>query len=323
LPSLHISALHFSVRRSSFEQEKNQDFSLDSPSIFRYHGHPSQSLARKTAFKKGAAALAQGLVRILLAAVFTCAVVATGPPAAAQQPPAAPGEHPWMPVMRWAQEEQAAIDRDVRDYSATIVSRERIGDKLEEYQSIFVKVRHRPLSVYVYVLTPESHRGDEALFVEGRNDGNLLGHTTGVAGKLVGTVALDPRSPTALNGHRHPITELGVRYLCQRLIGLGRNDLQFAESQVRLLSGLKLNDRRCTGVEVIHPVPRSSFQFHRLRVFIDEQLKLPVRYEQYNWPQQPGGPPELVEEYNFLNVRINNGFSDTDFDPRNPRYGFP
>jgi len=58
-------------------------------------------------------------------------------------------------------------------------------------------------------------------------------------------------------------------------------------------------------------------------LFVDEQFKLPVRYEQFDWPQQPGGPPELVEECNFLNVQINNGFTDADFDPRNPRYGFP
>ncbi|MGO9110079.1 MAG: DUF1571 domain-containing protein [Thermoguttaceae bacterium] len=281
--------------------------------------------------------MTQNLVRILLASVFACGLLATNLLAPTQQPAAAAGgveratwtspavmsEHPWMPVLRWAQQEQAIIDRNVRDYSATIVSRERIGDKLEEYQSIFVKVRHRPPSVYVYVLAPESHKGDEAIYFEGRNDGKLLGHTTGITGQIVGTVALDPQGSTAMNGHRHPITELGIRHLCQRLIGLGNNDAQFAESQVRFLSGLKLNDRRCTGVEVIHPVPRTNFQFHRLRLFVDEQLKLPVRYEEYDWPRQPGGPPELVEECNFMNLQLNNGFTDADFDPRNPRYGFP
>ena len=215
------------------------------------------------------------------------------------------------------------IDGNVRDYAATIVSRERIGDTLQEYQSIFVKVRHRPPSVYVHVLTPESRKGDEAIYVEGRNDGKLLGHTTGISGRIVGTVALDPQGSTAMNGHRHPITELGIRHLCRRLVAMGSNDVQFAESEVHFLSGLKLNDRRCTGLEVIHPVPRTSFQFHRLRMFVDEQLKLPVRYEQYDWPQQPGGPPELVEEYNFMNLQVNNGFTDADFDPRNPRYAFP
>ena len=305
--------------------------------------------------------MARNLVRILLAAVFRCAVVATVPHAWGQPPatpaggveratwtspavesgdgrerpayipaeqatwisPAVENEHPWMPVLRWVRQEQAMIDRNVRDYSATIVSRERIGDRLEEYQSIFVKIRHRPPSVYVYVLTPDGHKGEEAIYVEGRNDGKLLGHATGIAGRMIGTVALDPQGATAMNGHRHPITELGIRPLCQRLVGLGNNDVQFAESEVRFLTGLKLNDRRCSGVEVIHPVPRTSFQFHRLRVFIDEQLKLPIRYEQYDWPRQAGGPPELVEEYNFMNVQINQGYTDADFDPRNPHYGFP
>ena len=40
-----------------------------------------------------------------------------------------------------------------------------------------------------------------------------------------------------MNGHRHPITELGIRHLCQRLIGFGNNNVQFAESQVRFLRG--------------------------------------------------------------------------------------
>ena len=88
------------------------------------------------------------------------------------------------------------IHRDVRDYSATIVSRERIGDKLEEYQNIFVKVRQSPPSVYVGVLAPEGHQGEEAIYVEGRNGGKLLGHTTGITGRMVGTVALDPRGAT-------------------------------------------------------------------------------------------------------------------------------
>jgi hypothetical protein len=300
---------------------------------------PSKAESRMRFGKQGRRkppAMARGLVPLLPAALV-CALLAAGSFAPAQQPaasaggvqqatwnaPAAIGEHPWMPVLRWARQEQATMDGNVRDYAATIVSRERIGDKLEEYQSIFVKVRHRPPSVYVYVLEPQGHKGDEAIYVEGRNDGKLLGHTTGIAGQMVGTVALDPQGSTAMNGHRYPITELGIRPLCQRLIALGNNDAQFAESQVRLLSGLKLNDRRCSGVEVIHPVPRTNFQFHRLRLFVDEQLKLPVRYEQYDWPRQPGGPPELVEEYNFMNLQINNGFTDADFDPRNPRYGFP
>ena len=31
---------------------------------------------------------------------------------------------------------------------------------------------------------------------------------------------------------------------------------------------------------------------------------------------------ELVEEYNYTNLKLNNGFGDGDFDPRNPQYAF-
>jgi len=30
----------------------------------------------------------------------------------------------------------------------------------------------------------------------------------------------------------------------------------------------------------------------------------------------------LMEEYTYMNVKINNGFTDTDFDPRNTAYKF-
>ena len=87
-----------------------------------------------------------------------------------------------------------------------------------------------------------------------------------------------------------------------------------------IFRGSKVNDRPCTSIEVVHPVPRNNFRFHLLRVFIDEELKVPIRYELYGWPRQPGGPAELVEEYTYVNLKLNNGYGDADFDPRNPRY---
>ncbi len=115
-----------------------------------------------------------------------------------------------LPVLRWTRQEIASIEKDVADYSATLVARERIGGKLGDYERTLLKVRHRPLSIYACVLAPEEHKGDEAIYVEGRNDGKLLGHTTGITGRLVGTVALDPGGSTAMEGQRHPITELGI-----------------------------------------------------------------------------------------------------------------
>ena len=242
---------------------------------------------------------------------------------ASYEAPVASSGHPMAPVLKWAGETAANIENGIADYSATVVSRERSGGKLSDFESVFIKIRHRPFSIYAYVLTPDDHKGDEAIFVEGRNDGKLQGHTTGIMGKLVGTVSLDPASPLAMEGQHHPITELGTLAMCQRVIRFARSDLRYAESQVQFLSGATVNGRPCTCIEMIHPVPRTTFAFHVVRVFVDEQLKVPIRYEQYDWPKEPGAAPVLVEEYTYLNLKLNNGFTDADFDPRNRRYGFP
>jgi hypothetical protein len=69
-------------------------------------------------------------------------------------------------------------------------------------------------------------------------------------------------------------------------------------------------------LEVVHPLPRPYFDFHIARIFIDEQLDLPVRYEAYTWPPAPGAKPELQECYTYLNLKLNIGLTDENFDPK-------
>jgi outer membrane lipoprotein-sorting protein len=78
----------------------------------------------------------------------------------------------------------------------------------------------------------------------------------------------------------------------------------------------------CTCIEVLHPVPRKNFRFHLARVFVDDTLNLPIRYEAYDWAKDAKGKPELIEEYTYLNLKVNPGLSDADFDIHNPSYHF-
>ena len=50
---------------------------------------------------------------------------------------------------------------------------------------------------------------------------------------------------------------------------------------------------------------------------------MPVRYEQYDWSGDAADKPELMEQYTYLELKLNNSFTDADFDVRNPNYGFP
>jgi hypothetical protein len=142
---------------------------------------------------------------------------------------------------------------------------------------------------------------------------------------VVGTVSLNPTGNMAMKGNRYPVTEAGILNLLERLVAVGTKDSQYGECDVQYFTsaqGVKVGGRPCTCIQVTHPVPRRNFIFYQSRIYFDEELKLPVRYESYDWPTQQGGAPLLMEEYTYQNLKFNSGFSDIDFDTRNSQYGF-
>jgi hypothetical protein len=231
--------------------------------------------------------------------------------------------HPLAATLKWVKEEIAFLERNVGDYSATLFSRERVEGTLGDYETVALKIRHHPFSVYACTLTPQNRKGNEAIYVEGKYDSKLMVHAASGAAAIFGMISLDPTSSIALRGRRHPITEIGVLNICRGVQQYVESDLQYPESQVRMLRNAKVEGRLCSFIEIRHPVRRPYFKFHLLRLFVDEELKIPIRYEQHDWPAEVGGPPLLVEEYTYLQVKLNNGFTDGDFDPSNPQYGFP
>ncbi len=237
-----------------------------------------------------------------------------------QGQPQRPKEHPIMPALRWAYAGVKRVEA-INDYSCNFVKRERVDGVLADTQYIFMKVRHRPFSVYLYFQGPDSMKGQEAIYVEGQNNGKLLAHGTGLKA-IFGTIALDPSSTLAMSGNRYPITKVGLLNLLRELIVVGESDRRYGECEVQMYRGAKVGDRGCTCVQFVHPVPRREFRYHVARIFVDDELNLPIRYEAYDWPRVRGGKPTLTEEYSFLNLSLNNGFTNRDFDTRNPQYGF-
>ena len=247
---------------------------------------------------------------------------AEGNAGAADATAATVGQHPLEPALELAQRGLSQLRSTIKDYSCTVVKRERIDGKLGEHQYLFAKIRHEPFSVYLYFLAPEDVKGQEVIYVEGRNDGNMLAHAGSGVRAMVGTVSLKPNGALAMQGNRYAITEIGVENLARRLVEVAEHDKQFGECEVEFFPNAKVNGRICTCVQVVHPVPRRNFRFHLARVFIDDELLVPVRYEAYDWPHEEGGQPVLMEEYTYMNMKINQGFTDADFDPKNTAYKF-
>jgi len=239
--------------------------------------------------------------------------------------------HPLDPALEIARNGLKHIQKDVADYTATLVKRERIKGKLLDHEYIFAKVRNRkvednkvkvPFAIYMYFLKPESTKGREALYVEGENDGKLVAHEgAGLAGKLIPSVWLKPESALAMNNNRYPITEAGIENLVVRLLEKGDRDRKRDECTVEFRKNAKINERPCTVLKVVHPVERDYFDFHIAEIFIDDEFQVPVRYAAYTWPA-PGEKPVLQEEYTYLQLKLNVGLTATDFDYKNPDYNF-
>jgi hypothetical protein len=225
-----------------------------------------------------------------------------------------------MPALRWAKAAVPRIEK-ICDYSCTFVQRERTDAGLGPYKVLRLKVRHEPFSVYVHFDAPQDVRGQEVIYVAGRNNGNLLAHGVGLKA-LVGTVSLDPRGAIAMQGSRHPITEIGILNFARRMIRVLESDARDPQYQVQHFAGAKVHGRSCTCMQFVHPAPGPGIPYYLARVYVDDELSVPVRGETYLWPTQRGGEPVLIQEYTYLNLRMNSGFTDRDFDVNNPQYRF-
>ncbi|WP_425614674.1 DUF1571 domain-containing protein [Anatilimnocola sp. NA78] len=242
--------------------------------------------------------------------------------------------HPLDPAIDLANETLVKIQSEIVDYTAMIVKRERVNGKLGVHEFMEAKIRNRkivdgkltqPLSVYLKFVKPDSMNGREVIWVEGQNNGKMRAHEGGAAGKFLPTVWLPPDGVLAMRGQLHPITDIGFENMVVKLIEKGEKDRKHGpnECEVEFKPGAKINGRVCTVLQVRHPVPRAHFEFHIAQIFIDDETKLPVRYAAYHWPTDPAdklGP--VVEEYTYLDVKLNPGLTDADFDSNNPNYNF-
>lgn len=215
---------------------------------------------------------------------------------------------------------QARFDK-VQDYTCKFYKRERIGGVLSAPHVMDMKVRNEPHSVYLKFHQP--NRGREAIYVAGRNDGLVLAHDVGFTKLLAGTMRLDPLGARAMEGNRHPITDAGIGRLIETVKARWTRELeQSSEAIVLFDSRLKLGATSYLLVEAIHPRKSSDYYFHKVRLFINNDLGFPVRFEGYDWPKSPRHTPELVEEYIYDDIKINVGLSDHDFDVANELYSF-
>lgn len=237
--------------------------------------------------------------------------------------------HPLDRAIQIAEDGLRHMQENIHDYTAVLVKRERVQNRLGEPAYMRIKIRNPrningkqvPFSVYMKFLKPRSAAGREVIWVEGQNNNNLIAHEGGLLG--VKRFTLEPTGWIAMKGNRYPIYDAGLENLVRKLIEKASRDRAAGSCEVNYVEGAKINGRPCTLIEVIHSERCAPFEFYKAKVYIDDELNIPVRYAAYDWPSRPGAKPPLIEEYTYVNVKLNVGLTDLDFSPDNPSYKFP
>jgi Protein of unknown function (DUF1571) len=198
-------------------------------------------------------------------------------------------------------------------YTATFLIQERVDRELGPNQELLLKFK-KPLKVYLRWLKGK-HEGRQALYPAGADGNELWVRLPLPVGAI--TISLDPQSPRARKGSRHPITDVGIGRLLDLITenasrGMQRGDLTIEDH------GQRATFDRPTQRYVLHfPAdPAKGYYCMTALIDVDRVYRLPIYAEIFDWHGQ------LIERYGYLDVRLNPGLTDADFDPGNPTYGF-
>ena len=239
--------------------------------------------------------------------------------------------HPLDTALRIARDTLEHSRKNVRDYTATLVKRETIAGTLGEHEFMTIKFRNRklsggkivtPMSVYLGFLKPSAIKGREVIYVENRNEGNMVAHEGGFKGRFLPTVTLPPTGMLAMRGQRYPVTEIGLENLLLKLIERGGRARKTPDVQCEFRKNARVKDRMCTVIQVTQPTPSPTNEFHIAQIFMDDALGLPIRYAAYDYPTGNAAQGNVIEEYTYLNLAVNVGLTDKDFDQNNASYAF-
>lgn len=230
-------------------------------------------------------------------------------------------------LIELAQEMLAHMRANVHDYRGTLVKHERIGGKLGEETRMGFKIRNpvaspaAGLAAYLKFSEPRSARGREVIWVDGRNDNRLTVHEGGFLNLL--RVQLAPDSSLAMLGNKYPITEIGMLRLAEKLLEKIDRGVDLSQCVIETREQQMVGDRPCRLIQVTQPKSVPGADFYIAQVFLDTERQIPLRYAAFLWPEREDETPPLEEEYTYLDVELNVGLTDSDFDPDNRAYNYP
>jgi hypothetical protein len=194
----------------------------------------------------------------------------------------------------------------VKDYSCRLIKRERLEGELSCNHVIDLKVRNDPFSVSMVWQEPKDLEGQEVVYVAGKNDGKMRVRPGGLLGS-VGFLSLPITDPRTRKTSKHKITEAGIGSLIEQCEKGWELERKLKVTAVKI-STYTYAKRRCTRVELTHSGKAGGqLKHYKNVVYFDQKTDLPIRVENYGWPEDDKQPPPLIESFSYVNLRTNPG----------------
>jgi len=205
-------------------------------------------------------------------------------------------------------------ERDVRDYTCTLLKQERIAGKLRETEEIYVLYRESPHSVYM-IWKKNADQAKRALFIDRPDFVDAQGRKLAVvepAGAIirlfVSEVKLPIHGPQAERASRRTIDEFGFRSLFGLLNRYNEIASQRGELDFRYTGEGEIDGRPTYVFVRLLPLGR-GYPDARLVVHLDQEWLLPTSVSSYADTEGK----QLLGSYVYTRVQLNPGLSEADF----------
>jgi hypothetical protein len=222
-----------------------------------------------------------------------------------------------------------ALLKATPDYTAQFTKRELVNGELMDEQTMTMKLRHEPFSVYLK--WRDFDAGREVMYVDGVNDGKMLVKSgTGLKARLP-AILMPPDSSLAMQEARYPITRAGLLALAETIVEYNAKDLEVKNfSACRQVEDQMVGDRKCHCFVVEYLDRNCSKDYRKSVTMIDKEHCAPIFIKNFGWPnenlsQVDGGDLDeatLIEHYTYSDVRFGSRLSELDFDQTNADYRF-
>jgi len=215
----------------------------------------------------------------------------------------------------------------VDGYTGTFQKQEVVNGVLLDEQTIAIKCRHRPFSVYLVWLTGDV--GREVLYIEGQNNGNMIAHDGGWKSRIP-ALTLPVDCSLAMRDARYPVTTAGVVGLIDIMRGVHEQDLLKSNVEAcEIDEHRQFDGRPCTMFTTRYRSRSDSPVYRKSVTLIDHEWQIPVHTRHFEWPVTSATCSEeqldestLIECYSFTELKLNCELTDDDFDRKNSEYRF-